>query len=395
MLKTTLGLMLAVAVGVAAVEAIPETRSDLIAHEWGTFTTVAGADGRAVAWRPLDGPQDLPCFVERAVLPAKLSLRTTVRMETPVIYFHAARPATVDVSVRFHEGLMTEFFPRPTSSGPGRHFEGPNRLEWNHVQVTPGAALAFPEDGTTNHYYAARAAEANPLRVGNQNEGFLFYRGVGGFELPLRATASPSGDIDVINNGSDPIAGLMLFENRRGRIGYRTTANLAGRITLPAPGLDADVASVRASLVSLLIEQGLYPKEAAAMVETWSDSWFEEGTRLFYVVPKRLVDRTLPLDIRPIPGSIERVFVGRLEMATNTVLDDLRRAIVGQDQAQIAAFGRFLEPFSKRLLDGDLMPSERARISAEVETATRKAMSQAAQSRAKGPCATTTAPSAG
>jgi len=315
-------------------------------------------------------------------------------METPVIYFHAARPATVSVAVGFRQGLMTEFFPRPTSSGASKLRDATNRLEWNDVQVMPGEALTFPEDGTANHYYAARAAEANPLRVGDQNEGFLFYRGVGGFELPLRATASSSGEIDVINTGSDAIAGLMVFENRRGRIGYRTNANVAGRITLPAPTLDADVASVRASLVSLLIEQGLYPKEAAAMVETWSDSWFEEGTRLFYVVPKRLVDRTLPLDIRPIPGSIERVFIGRLEIATDAILDDLRRAIVGQDQAQIAAFGRFLEPFSKRLLDGDLMPSERARISAEVETATRKAMSQAAQTRAKGPCATTSAPSA-
>src|SRR5688500_16002772 len=101
MLKTTLGLTVAVVLGVAAVEAIPETRSDLIAHEWGTFTTVAGADGRAVAWRPLDGPVDLPCFVERAAVPPKFSFVTTVRMETPVIYFHAARPATVSVAVGF------------------------------------------------------------------------------------------------------------------------------------------------------------------------------------------------------------------------------------------------------------------------------------------------------
>src|SRR5690349_2430750 len=33
-------------------------------HEWGTFTTVAGRDGRAIDWLPLGGPADLPCFVE-------------------------------------------------------------------------------------------------------------------------------------------------------------------------------------------------------------------------------------------------------------------------------------------------------------------------------------------
>ena len=30
----------------------------LVAHEWGTFTSVAGEDGRAVQWLPLEGPVD-------------------------------------------------------------------------------------------------------------------------------------------------------------------------------------------------------------------------------------------------------------------------------------------------------------------------------------------------
>jgi hypothetical protein len=34
--------------------------------------------------------------------------------------------------------------------------------------------------------------------------------------------------------------------------------------------------------------------KAAAMVETWRDSWFEEGTRLFYFLPQVTVDRILP-----------------------------------------------------------------------------------------------------
>ena len=34
------------------------------AHEWGTFTTVAGPDGQAQEWLPLGGPTDLPCFGE-------------------------------------------------------------------------------------------------------------------------------------------------------------------------------------------------------------------------------------------------------------------------------------------------------------------------------------------
>src|SRR5947209_735959 len=35
----------------------------LIVHEWGTFTSIAGKDGVALEWRPLNGPSDLPKFV--------------------------------------------------------------------------------------------------------------------------------------------------------------------------------------------------------------------------------------------------------------------------------------------------------------------------------------------
>jgi hypothetical protein len=32
----------------------------LIVHEWGTFTTVSGADGTPYYWNPLIGPSELP-----------------------------------------------------------------------------------------------------------------------------------------------------------------------------------------------------------------------------------------------------------------------------------------------------------------------------------------------
>ncbi len=41
-------------------------KSPVVAHEWGTFTSVAGADGDPVRWGTLAGPADLPCFVEHS-----------------------------------------------------------------------------------------------------------------------------------------------------------------------------------------------------------------------------------------------------------------------------------------------------------------------------------------
>jgi len=56
--------------------------SSLTAHEWGTFTSIAGMDGSAVEWSPLTGATDLPAFVEHFRDPGfKLGLRGTVRMK--------------------------------------------------------------------------------------------------------------------------------------------------------------------------------------------------------------------------------------------------------------------------------------------------------------------------
>ena len=37
-----------------------------VAHEWGTFTSVSTADGKAQLWNPLSGPSELPSFVYRS-----------------------------------------------------------------------------------------------------------------------------------------------------------------------------------------------------------------------------------------------------------------------------------------------------------------------------------------
>lgn len=82
----------------------------LVAHEWGTFTSVAGEDGSPVTWAPLFGAPDLPCFVNRLALGAltKWQISGLVRMETPAQYFYSQRSTTLSVRVDFPKGLITE-----------------------------------------------------------------------------------------------------------------------------------------------------------------------------------------------------------------------------------------------------------------------------------------------
>ena len=97
----------------------PAVFSGLTAHEWGTFTSIAGEKGQAVEWSPLTGSTDLPEFVEHFRSSGfKLGLRGTVRMETPVLYFYDSREETVSVNVRFAKGVITEWYPQATRVEP-------------------------------------------------------------------------------------------------------------------------------------------------------------------------------------------------------------------------------------------------------------------------------------
>src|SRR5258708_20105716 len=69
----------------------------------------------------------------------------------------------------------------------------------------------------------------------------------------------------------------------------------------PYTTLFRTVDSLARDLEGILVAQGLYQNEAQAMVQTWRDSWFEEGSRLLYIVPPEFVNPVLPLPIKPAP----------------------------------------------------------------------------------------------
>jgi hypothetical protein len=310
-------------------------------HEWGTFTSVAGESGTAIPWQPFGGPTDLPCFVDR-VRNIKIASAGTVRMETPVLYFYASHEAVANVKVRFPKGTITEWYPQAATSVS-------NTIEWRQVHVAPASTPDFPVETARSHYYAARETDAAPLEVGSQKEKFLFYRGVGTFSLPVSVKITDDGKILVRNLGSDAVKGIIFFENRGGRKRYAVAGTLANETVLDFASLNPDASALEVDLERILIEQGLYQAEARAMIETWRDSWFEEGARLFYIVPSRVIDSVLPLDVQPAPAQISRVFVGRMEVITPAIEEDVKQALTEKDRATLEKYGRFLEPISKRL----------------------------------------------
>src|SRR5262245_15938895 len=294
----------------------------LIVHEWGTFTSIAGADGRAVEWLPLQAPSDVPCFVDRVRFNVKGWLPATIRMETPVLYFYTSQAMRVSVNIRFRQGLVTEWFPK-AAVGPStadismlRHRGSSSRISWSDVLIDPAAAPEFPVDNMSSHYYLARQTDASPLESGGQRERFLFYRGLGGFDAPLTAKVAEEGRVVVTNPTGEQVGDVILFENDRRMVDYEHRRAGGDRVVFNQLSGDGEIPAPQAELERILVEHGLYSKEARAMVDTWRDSWFEPGRRIFYVVPRATIDSILPLDVKPAPSSIARVFVGRIELMT-------------------------------------------------------------------------------
>jgi hypothetical protein len=333
----------------------------LIVHEWGTFTAVIGDDGIPVVWRPLSSTEDLPAFVYRTP-PGPLDppkpegsvkprLAALARLETPVLYFYSDRPVPVSARVTFPGGWITEWYPRATREE--------SSILWDEVELRPAGSGAFLDDGSRSHYYAARETDAAALRVegetGPQEEGFLFYRGVGSVDLSIRAFLD-GGHLRVQPLGGG-VRELILFSNRGGRIVHSVLKPGDAGVAMEDGLRGRNVPSLPDELRRMLVRHGLYPKEAAAMVATWGDSWFEEGTRIFYVLPRPLVDRALPLTVIPPPSEIVRVLVGRLELI---LPQDEERARAELDRLSDAPtadalreardqLGRFGEPLLRRL----------------------------------------------
>lgn len=348
LLRTVFVVMMAAPFG----RNITSANEALIAHEWGTFTSVAGQDGTAIQWAPLSGAPDLPCFVNH-LSPRNLKLAPgLVRMETPVLYFYAPHRVTLSVDVEFPQGWVTEWYPRASRVKPELSAEfqyaprfQQGQIDWDSVQLSPGDSWESPSSQGPSRYYAARKTDSAPLRMGDQREKFIFYRGIADFPVPLQPKFTSAETVEMLNADPDTIALAILFENRNGKIGFRLVHDVNASMTLDVPELTENLGELRRELADSLTKSGLYQKEALAMIETWEDSWFEAGMRLFYIVPRPFVDAQLPLKITPEPAEVTRVFVGRIELLSAWTRETIETALSNGDIATLTKFGRFLDPF--------------------------------------------------
>lgn len=356
-----------------------------IVHEWGTFTTFSGSDGVFLDFQHLAASQsDLPDYVLDRLSSSKniairrgfskSRLRARVRMETPVTYFYSDRIRTVDVSVDFPEGLLTEFFPPVREVLPAidetnilgkGELIGNSSLNWGSINIIPVGELVpnvsdetlkqtlsnsivrslVPHGTNEQHYASARETDSAIVHVQDKEsarsyfEKFLFYRGVGKFPLPMK-TRFVNGKPIVSNDGDLPITSCILIDVDGDTIQAAKLERVEKGQILSFDNLISVTQEQLASMVrQSLLAEGLYEKEAASMVETWKQSWFtEHGTRVLYMLPGPTTDELLPLKISPQPQTVLRVLVGRMEVMSPTTEQEILKAVTESVALRLAHY---------------------------------------------------------
>jgi FG-GAP-like repeat len=421
-LKVGFGLLVVVTAAGIAAQSIKPPPADLVVHEWGTFLSMSGSDGIA-----LDGmyheEHALPGFVH-ARSRDQLHVRSVVlKGETPVIYFYTDRAQKARVEVKFPKGLWTQWYPQAQIVGPQfSQAKSPvglrdGRIRWcaEIVPATssaPSPALPLPQTASDALWNYSRDVDAAFVRTTDfttgverrEYERFLFYRGLGEAPLPLRMTADAGGTLEAEAGAHKGVQRLFVIrvENGKGVYAYRPTLGAGERATGVIPSMENAkpieefTRALSDDLAARLVESGLYPKEARAMVNTWRTSYFHtEGVRALFVMPQTWTDAFIPLEVTPRPKSIVRVMVGRIELlspereqlAAKAVADlaSPDSAVRTQAFAFLREQGRYVEPIVRRVMRTakDRVLADRCRqlLAADFVTELRAAIHAAADGR--------------
>jgi len=365
MRKSSLFVCLLVAFGTAQA-------ADLVIHEWGTVTTIHDAAGKpATGLNRIDETEVLPEFVHRYEpattrqpnrrlaksprVPGRPDV--TLRLETPVIYFHPPPnqkyDTPIDVTVRFRGGVLNEFYPDAEASialdtprvqdkmeaGAIKEWNGDvlnnyvvGTLQWKGLRLHDTVVAPLTQ---SEIWLAPRAVSSVSVfsPAAGEGEQYLFYRGVAHLEALLQTkvtdsqvTLSAPTQLAWLE-ASATVPNIWLAEVRAdGLIAFREHAavtlrkeeagKVLARIKRSGAGdhYGAGAAQLRASLKKALLAQGLFADEAEAMLNTWKASYFQKaGLRVFYIVPRAWTDYFLPLEFS-VPTRVSRVIVGRIDL---------------------------------------------------------------------------------
>lgn len=298
--------------------------AELEVHEWGSINIVTGTDQVNVG-DISDDQSDLPNFVE--VWKKQAVIRPMV-IEKPIIYFYSDKVQNVRVSVRYPEGIFTQWWPTPNSFAPYPPQNGAlpqsknGSLYWS-ITLQPNNKFdsAMPKMDDHPWWNIARDVDAATIQAGRGGtEKFLFYRGAGTFKPSLRVDTDAEGKFllsNEKNTSSRDVYTIDIKENEKPLIHYYPAVEEgADSKRTEINSIDGAVKHLQAQLE----RKGLFTKEAAGLVKIWKKQMFEKtGQRAMYMMSEADIDLMLPLSINPKPDKQVRVILVRFECLTASV----------------------------------------------------------------------------
>ena len=360
--------------------AVGEDKQDkLVLHEWGTFISLQDEEGKAISGINTDD-EPVPKFVHRLSWNNLLSENdehpkwsqgavychpdVTMRLETPVIYFHPSekwRSQPVKVHVAFRGGWLTEFYPDAIFQVPGFDATKPKEIfsneagekqdeymEFGHIKTDAAGELSWKKltvgtngtgpNTTEKVWLAPRDVKAATVQTArSEREKFLFYRGVGNVDAPLRIARNDANKTLEVRDNHRGLAMLDPDDNLRihaawlvdfrpdGACAFKSVGEVKWgkeiRAVVPASFNTDDFSPknmprLQDEMRKALITDGLFADEADALLKTWQVSYFKSpGLRFFYLCPRADIENTLPLEIS-VPCIVTRVMIGRIELVT-------------------------------------------------------------------------------
>jgi len=264
-----------------------------------------------------------------------------MRLETPVVYFHPGNSKidSVNFAVAFKGGLLSQFYPNATAAAPATLMPISDKtvgsLTWTNIKL--GGEAHGPK--TDSHVWLAprNVDAANVTASSGESERYLFYRGVGHLDSPLRVVRSgdrlnvqPQTKADGALLSQMPGSSMWYFDMRDdGRCAYTTFKDglMDGTFSATVASFNTkwedehaydrgNLQKLRTEMHAALARAGLFDDEAEAMLNTWEASYFKSpGARVFFIVPRSWTDEHLPIKLS-VDADMQRVMVGRVDLIT-------------------------------------------------------------------------------
>lgn len=301
-------------------------QSPLIIHEWGTFTSFMGSNGKLLEGMHTeeealpgfvyslkkDGnisnldiiaqssfgpcprwPTKAPCDVlsrlseqNQNFLPGNpITSGVTQKMETPVIYFYGEEGEKLDIKIDFPKGIISQWYPKATDYYPSRdqiETLGPSTLKYSLLLKSKTFTGNIPKTTHESIWNPARVVNSNTIEVNNEHEKFIFYRGIGDFPSSLKLTSEVGNKITLTNLLDEHITGIFVLNSDGIKGNFKRVGSLAPhhKKSLELPSLENGIAfeqyviNAKKTIHKYLVGAGLYNDEAWALLNTWEKSYF-------------------------------------------------------------------------------------------------------------------------